>query len=154
MVSTLLFFHSVIRWLLAVGLMYSVFRAARGYFFNKTFSKIDDSLRHWTATVAHIQLILGVILYIKSPIIKFFYDDYELAKENHEIIFFAGIHSVCMLIAVVILTVGSAMAKRKKQHRDKYKTMLVWFSITLLIILLAIPWPFSPLASRPYLRQM
>ena len=152
MFSTLLILHSLFRWLVLMSLLYSIFRAARGYFLKASFSKLDDSLRHWTATISHIQLILGVIIYIKSPIIKFFYSNYELAKENPEITFFAEIHSVVMFVAVVILTIGSAMAKRKIEDEEKFKTMLLWFSITLLIILLAIPWPFSPLASRPYLR--
>jgi cbb3-type cytochrome oxidase subunit 3 len=30
--------------------------------------------------------------------------------------------------------------------------MLVWFTIALIIIFIAIPWPFSPFANRPYFR--
>jgi len=57
-----------------------------------------------------------------------------------------------MLTAIVIITIGSALAKRKKTDKEKFKTMLVWFSAALLIIFIAIPWPFSPLANRPYIR--
>jgi drug/metabolite transporter (DMT)-like permease len=57
-----------------------------------------------------------------------------------------------MLTAIVLLTIGSALTKRKKDDRDKFKTMLTWFGIALIIILIAVPWPFSPFAQRPYLR--
>jgi hypothetical protein len=30
--------------------------------------------------------------------------------------------------------------------------MALWFTAALLLILVAIPWPFSPFAQRPYLR--
>ena len=62
------------------------------------------------------------------------------------------IHSSLMLTAIVLITIGSAKAKRKPTDQEKFKTMLVWFSIALLIIFIAIPWPFSPFANRPYYR--
>ena len=153
MYTGLLFFHSITRWLLLLSLVYSVFIAFKGYFSNAKFSNHDNSVRHWTATISHIQLILGVILYIKSPIIEFFYSNYAEAKTNEEISFFAEVHVLLMLISVVLITVGSAKAKRKATDKEKFKTMLIWFTSALLIILVAIPWPFSPLAARPYLRH-
>lgn len=153
MYTSLLFFHSVTRWLVLISLVYSVFRAFRGYGFGTPFLKADNSIRHWTATISHIQLIIGVILYIKSPIIRFFYSNNELAKQNEEISFFGEVHITLMFISVVLLTIGSALVKRKLTDTEKFKTQLIWFSVTLLIILLAIPWPFSPLASRPYFRH-
>lgn len=153
MYSSLLFFHSITRWLVLISLVYSVFLAAKGYFTNAAFSKKDNSLRHWTATISHIQLIFGIILYVKSPIIHFFYSNYEEAHTNPEISFFGEVHSLLMLVSVVLLTIGSAKAKRKATDKEKFKTMLTWFSLALILILIAIPWPFSPLASRPYLRH-
>lgn len=69
-----------------------------------------------------------------------------------EFTFFGMIHSLLMLVAIIVITFGSALAKRKTTDREKFKTMLYWFSIALIIILIAIPWPFSPLANRPYFR--
>jgi hypothetical protein len=58
-----------------------------------------------------------------------------------------------MLAAITIITIGSALAKRKQSDPEKFKTMLLWFAPGLLIIFLAIPWPFSPLANRPYFKS-
>ena len=152
MYTSLLILHSITRWLVLISLVYAIFLSLKGYIADLKFSKQDNLVRHWTATIAHIQLILGVILYIKSPIIKFFYSNYQEAKTNQEISFFGEIHISLMVVSVVVLTIGSALAKRKETDKEKYKTMLTWFSIALILILVAIPWPFSPLASRPYLR--
>jgi hypothetical protein len=57
-----------------------------------------------------------------------------------------------MFSAIIVITIGSAMAKRKATDRERFKTMLTWYAIALLIIFLAIPWPFSPFANRPYFR--
>jgi hypothetical protein len=31
--------------------------------------------------------------------------------------------------------------------------MAIWFLLGLIVILIAVPWPFSPLANRPYIRH-
>ena len=152
MYSILLILHSLTRWLVLVFLVYSIYRAFVGYANNKTFSKTDNAFRHWTATVAHIQLMIGMILYTQSPIVKYFWNETEIGLQNLDLTFFGLIHLILMLTAIVVLTIGSAKAKRKPTDKEKFKTMLVWFSIALLIIFIAIPWTFSPLSSRPSFR--
>lgn len=144
--------HSLNRWVVLTFLVYSIYRAFIGYNQNKTFSKTDNAFRHWTATVAHIQLMVGIILYTQSPIVKYFWTDTKTALRNSDLTFFGLIHIFLMLTAIVILTIGSALAKRKRTDKEKFKTMLVWFFIALIIIFIAIPWTFSPLSSRPNFR--
>lgn len=148
-----LFIHSLLRWLVVISLIISIYRAYRGLNAHATFTLADDRWRHWTATIAHIQLIVGVTLYIQSPIIKYFWQDAGYAIHNTDNAFFALLHITLMVTAIVVLTVGSALAKRKPTDKEKFKTMLVWFSIAAGIIFIAIPWPFSPLANRPYIRH-
>lgn len=152
MYQTLTYLHSAFRWAVLVLLLWSVYRACTGVIKKRVFSKTDNSIRHWTATAAHIQLVLGLLLYFNSPVIKFFFKNTSEAIRHSETLFFSLIHSLLMLTAIVILTVGSAMTKRKTSDSEKFKTMLLWFSITLFLIFIAIPWPFSPLAARPLLR--
>lgn len=147
MFQTLLTLHSIVRWLVFIVLLYALFISIRGYFGKRQFSKTVNHTRHWTATISHIQLMLGIILYTQSPVVK------ALGTGASEPIFFGIIHIALMLTAVIVITVGSAKAKRKVLDADKFKTMLVWFGIGLIIIFLAIPWPFSPLAQRPLLRH-
>ncbi|PIF45834.1 hypothetical protein CLU96_2848 [Chryseobacterium sp. 52] len=152
MYQTLTFLHSTFRWIVLLSLFYAIFRAYKGYFSGKVFSKTDDSVRHWTATIAHIQLILGIILYSQSPIIKYFWKNFSEAKSSLDLLFFGLIHALLMMTAIVLVTIGSALAKRKNTDREKFKTMLIWFTIALAVIFMAIPWPFSPLVNRPYFR--
>jgi drug/metabolite transporter (DMT)-like permease len=71
---------------------------------------------------------------------------------SYDFTFFSLIHIALMFAAIIVLTVGSAMAKRQGSDRQKFRTMLMWFIFALVIILIAIPWPFSPLAKRPLIR--
>ncbi|WP_245987169.1 hypothetical protein [Maribacter vaceletii] len=140
------------KWIVLIVVVIAIINAFKGYYKNSTFSKINNSQRHWTATIVHIQLMLGVSLYVQSPIIKYFWNNFNQASKNFDNLFFGLLHIFLMLVAIAVITIGSAKAKRKQEDRDKYKTIMVWFTIGLILILIAIPWPFSPLASRPYLR--
>ena len=152
MYSFLLFFHSLFRWLVLSSLVYAIFRAYGGLRSGRSFTKADDSIRHWTATIAHIQLTIGCILYFTSPVIKQLFGNFKMAASYKEPTFFGIIHLSLMLTAVIVITIGSALAKRKTTDKDKFGIMLRWFSIALVLIFIAIPWPFSPLANRPLFR--
>jgi len=150
--TALLLIHSLLRWLVVAGLLYAIYRAYNGLATRAPFSKTDNAIRHWTATVVHIQFTTGYTLYFTSPLIKIFFANTRDGLRILDLSFFAVIHIVLMTAAVVVITIGSARAKRKEQDRDKHKTMLRWFTAGLLIIFVAIPWPFSPLAKRPWIR--
>ena len=150
MYDFLLFLHSLLRWLVLLSLLYAIFRSLRGWVLRKAFTRHDNFIRHTTATIAHVQLIAGCLLYFTSPLVHYYFTDRALVASNPDASFFSIIHVSCMLAAIVVITIASAAAKRKKSDASKYKTMAIGFGVALLLILVAIPWPFSPLAARPY----
>ena len=79
MYQILLISHSYMRWLVLISLLIALYRAYRGYFKDLSFSKTDNAIRHWTATITHIQLVIGILLYSQSPIIKYFWQNFENA---------------------------------------------------------------------------
>lgn len=149
MYQTLLL-HSWGRWAVVLGLGLGLFRAYRGWLGHKPFTRLDDSVRHNVATIAHVQLVLGYLLYFVSPLIASF----RLREAEHAptTLFFGLQHVAVMTTAIVVLTIGSALAKRQATDPAKFRTMALWFTGAALLILLAIPWPFSPWASRPFFR--
>lgn len=152
MYSLFLPLHSLFRWLVLVSLLSSIITAYRGVSRKLNFTPVANSLRHWTATIAHIQLLLGITLYFQSPVvISEGTESTGISLSEHT--FFRYLHLSLMITAIVMITIGSAKAKRMPDDLTKYQTMLGWFSTALLIIFIAIPWPFSPLAARPFLRH-
>ena len=152
MYPIILALHSAVRWLVLASLIFALFRAYRGWLTKREFTKSENAVRHWTATFLEIQFLLGLCLYFISPIVDYFLHHFKLAVHQREIRFFGMEHSLMMLTAVVIIMIGSAKAKRKQTDIQKFKTIAIWFSIGLLIILTSIPWAFSPLTSRPNFR--
>ncbi len=154
MYSVLLVLHSFCRWLLFLALLMAIYKGFRGWLGNKPFGRGDNRLRHTTATIAHIQLVLGYILYFNSPFIRYFRQHYKEAIMQFDYVFFGMIHIALMTIAVVLVTAGSSIAKRKGTPRGQFRAMACWFLAAFLLILMAIPWPFSPLSQRPYFRML
>ena len=152
MYANLLVVHSWFRWLVLISLVVSVYRAYIAKRSKRNFTKADDRMRMITATIAHVQLALGLWLYFVSPIVDYFLDNFSSAVHMREIRFFGMEHITMMTIAVVVLTIGSVKTRRAEIDQQKFKTMLTWFSIALAIIFLSIPWSFSPFTSRPLYR--
>jgi len=152
MYPILLAVHSVIRWLVLISLLYALYRAYRGWYTKALFTIYDIRARQIIATIAHIQLVVGIWLYLISPIVSYFRQHLKTAIHIREIRFFGMEHSTMMLLAIILITIGSGKAKRETTAIKKFKTMAIWFSIALLIIFASIPWAFSPLVSRPNFR--
>ncbi|MGJ4788145.1 hypothetical protein [Leptospira koniambonensis] len=149
----LLILHSFTRWVVLFLLVFTLVRCIRGILLKKNFEKWDNLGRILTIAFSHFQLVLGFFLYFKSPIIQAFFQDPIGALQISDIRFFALIHISIMIISVVFLTIGSAVSKRKKEDSEKFKSLFLWILISIILMFIAIPWPFSPFAHRPYIRE-
>jgi len=148
----LLFIHSLVRWLVLLSVIYALIRGIRGWAGKRKFTAADNSIRHVSATVAHIQLFLGYVLYFNSPLVGYFRAHYHEAVQHTEYLFFGLLHIVLMTLAIICITIGSSVAKRQELATHKFRSITLWYALALLLIFIAIPWPFSPLAHRPYIR--
>jgi hypothetical protein len=149
----LLALHSLIRWLVLTTLLFALFRAYRGSILKKPFTRLDNAARTWAATAAHVQLVIGLWLYFISPIVHYFLNNYKVAVHQRQIRFFGMEHITVMITAIILITIGSSIAKRQINDAAKFRTMAIWFTVGLLLILSSIPWSFSPLISRPMFRS-
>ena len=146
--------HSFTRWFVLVSLVFAIYRSYQGWLGGKEYSGFDNGIRHWSATIAHVQLILGLWLYYISPLTDYFLHHYSVAVHEREIRFFGMEHSSMMILGIIVITISSMLAKRQTTDKGKFKTLALGYTLALLIILSSVPWPFSPLVSRPYLRLL
>jgi hypothetical protein len=144
--------HSLIRWFVFGSLLFAIYRAYRGWWYNKDYSRFDNTVRIVTATIAHIQLLIGLWLYFISPVVNYFLNHFATAVHERQIRFFGMEHITMMISAIIVITIGSVQTKRKITDKEKFKTSAIWFTIALLLILSSIPWSFSPLVNRPNFR--
>jgi hypothetical protein len=149
---TLLMLHSLIRWLLLAGLVAAVVRGYQGWFFSSSFTITDKLLLTVTTRLAEIQFVVGLALYMTSPLVRYFLQHFSEAVHQRDPRFFGMEHITMMVISVGLISIGAARVKKKDLSREKFKVVAVWFSVALLLIFLSIPWAFSPFTARPYWR--
>jgi NADH:ubiquinone oxidoreductase subunit 2 (subunit N) len=132
--------HSGLRWVVLGLLVYAIFNALR----KKDFYTKSDRLVNMFAMVSlHIQLVIGLILYFTSVKVSFV----EGWMKNQLLRFYGMEHILLMIIAIVLLTIGHAKAKRASEPSKKHKTILLFYAIGLILIIASIPWPFRQLGA-------
>lgn len=144
MYELLVISHSILRWIILISLLASVLYAI--YFqMSKNFrSSIIRFVSQVAVISLHTQLLLGLILYFISPKVIFS----SLAMKVPMARFFLVEHGTAMVLAIVLITIGYVKLKRAKDQISKNRAILVFYTIGLIIILLAIPWPFYNFGTR------
>lgn len=143
MYMLLLSIHAVVRWLVLASLLYALISSIQGIFSNRVYARSDALIRTLSTTLTHIQLLIGFVLYfVLSPLTSQFMK--AGPQGNNQIWFFGVYHITVMFIAVGVMTTGGSKAKRAAIDRNKFRITAIYFGISLLMIVLAIPW-FRPL---------
>jgi hypothetical protein len=142
--------HNWLRYVLLILIVLSIMLALEGIIRNKKYSKTDRILSGAVSGLSHVQLIIGFFLYFQSPTAQYFWVNRSL--EWSDSLFFGIVHLTMMSTAIIFITIGAALAKRANTDVEKFRLVFKYFSIALFLIFIAIPWPFSPLAQRPYIR--
>jgi hypothetical protein len=143
--------HSALRWLLLGSIVWVVFRGWEGLLLRRRFSRADRIATAAASGLSHLQLLIGFGLYFQSPVAQGYWAEKSLRWSDG--LFFALVHFGLMSAAVVVVTLGASLVKREADDRRRFQIMSRYFALALLLILAAIPWPFSPLAQRPWFRE-
>ncbi len=131
--------HSGFRWIVLIMLLITVIYSLIKWLKKSDYSARDGKITSFTTMAVHIQLLLGIILYFISPKVIFSAE----AMKSDIVRFFTIEHSVMMLVAIIIITIGNSMVKKAAASTVKFRRAFLYFGIGLVIILLMIPWPFQ-----------
>lgn len=130
-------------WLLAVLVLLTVavgiLKFASGYFGKKSFGKLDNKLSLFGLIFAHLQLVVGLVLYFVSPLGLEAFKTGE-AMSNATLRFYSVEHIAINIIAIVVITIGRAGIKRKDTDAAKFRHVLMYFTVGFLLLLTRVPW--------------
>jgi uncharacterized membrane protein len=125
--------HSGLRWVLFILLVMTILRAMGKRNGKTPWADQDRKLALFTLIAAHVQAVIGLSLYAMSTKVDF--SATMMSSPSHR--FFTMEHTLMMLIAIILITVGYRHAKN-----GNAKKVFGFYLAALIIILLAIPWPF------------
>lgn len=137
--------HNILRWIVLILLIIALVRAYWGWFGKREWEPTDTRVGRFYSISLDIQLLLGIILYFfLSDLTKVVLSNFSAAMSAPEIRFFGIEHFFYMVLAVILAHVGVATAKRAEEPVIKHRRTAIWFSLSLVTILLGMPW-FRPL---------
>jgi hypothetical protein len=141
--------HSFIRWIAVIlGVLATVY-AFRGWFGQKAWNTFDNRLGLWFTLSLDIQTLIGLVLYaFLSPITTLAFQDFGGAMKHAETRFWAVEHIMMMVIAVILAHVGRVLSKKGKTPLQQHRGAALLYLVTMIVLFLAIPCPFSRIA-RP-----
>jgi hypothetical protein len=123
--------HSGWRYLVFLLLVVAVIQALTGWLGKKGYTESNRKLNVFTLISAHIQFLLGLILYFLSPLVK-------LPASEAIGRYWKMEHISMMILAVILITVGNARSKKVVGDLAKHKNVALFFGLALIIIVAAI----------------
>jgi len=150
--APMLFIHSWLRWIVLLLGALAVGRALNGVRTRRPFTPIDDAAARRFIMVLDVQLLAGLVLYLwASPFTTEAFRDMAGTMRNGPLRFFVVEHPFGMLVALALAHIGRARLKRAADSGGRHRTALIFFGLSLLVMLATIPWPAMP-AGRPLFR--
>ena len=114
-----------------------------GWLGKKDWTALDARLASIFPITVDIQLLLGLLLYfVLSPITTGALRDFGAAMKNSVVRYYSVEHIFMMLIALIVAHIGSMMIKKRTDATAKFRIGFILFLLAMIILFLAIPWPF------------
>ncbi len=156
MQTGLVHIHNLLRWIILILLVVSIYKAYTGWKSGTEFKASDKKTWLFTMIAAHITLLLGLyqVAFGRYGIFSTTLPEGTSFMKDKFYRFYWLEHPLLMIIAITLITVGHATAKKNIPAEQKYKKAFVVFLIALIAILAAIPWPFREVVGRHLLPGM
>ncbi|MGA8855080.1 MAG: hypothetical protein WB492_12970 [Christiangramia sp.] len=140
MYETVQFIHSYWAYLVLFMLLIASFNAIIGFAANKEYSATNFRIALFTLIVSHIQLLIGIVLYLTPSNLARFDAGMGVVMKNSNLRLYLVEHPLMMIIAIALITIGYSKHKKKLTSRPKFKMLAIFYGFALVVVLSRIPW--------------
>lgn len=142
MYTTVQFLHSYWAYLVVLVVFLASFNSLLGLFGKRDYGAKDFRISLFALIVTHIQLLIGLVLFFVSP----------LGLKSIQNLGMSGVmkdsvarlnaieHPTVMIIVVILITIGYSKHKKKLVSKPKFKTLAIFYTLGLILLLSRIPW--------------
>ena len=129
--------HSGLRILIVLFLVLATIKSLAGWLGKKPYGKADNLIAILLISFTHIQVIVGIIYYGMSPMVKAGLANMGAAMKNTGLRFWTVEHGIVMLLVVVLITLGRVKSKKAATDLLKHKKGAIFYIIALVFVLWA-----------------
>lgn len=139
LVSTFRTTHYFLMVALLVFLIFTIGKFAFKKSDGSPFGAMEDKTTLLVLILSHIQLLIGLFLLFVGPMSNNFANMGEVMKDSY-LRMMTVEHPLTMIIGVALITIGRVKMKKKSEAEAKFKTIIIFYSIALVLFLSRIPW--------------
>ena len=141
MYNTVQTLHSYWAYLVLLILILATFNALIKFFGKKEYHAKDFRLSLFTLIVMHIQLLIGIVLFFVSDYLSLISEmGMGSIMKNSSLRSNIIEHPITMILVVILITIGYSKHKKKLTSTSKFKTIAIFYTLSLLLVLAKIPW--------------
>jgi len=137
--------HSYFAYLLLAVLIFSIIYVVVQMVKSKPFTEAVRKVSLAGLIASHLQLLIGLVLYFISPRgLSAFSGEMSQVMGDATARLYALEHPLTMIIAIVLITIGYSRAKKPGDDVRRFKTLLLFYILGLILMLFLIPWEAWP----------
>jgi hypothetical protein len=140
MYTAILAAHNIVRWLVLLAGLWAAFRAWRGWMARGVWTATDLSAGRTFVNLISLQLLLGLVLYGVSPLIRQGLGDLGAGMRTPSIRYFLADHVVMMLVAVALAHIGLGRVRKAQSDSARFQAAAIWWGIASAAVAGFIPW--------------
>lgn len=137
--------HSGFRYVVLLLVLTAIIGAFMGWLGNKKYTNGTRKLNLFAMISVHTQVLGGIVLYFLSNITQVAMNNWGEAMKNQTLRYWALEHVVMMLLAMVLITIGHSKSKKAVTDVLKHRTIAIYFTLSLIVIVVAILQSGRPL---------
>jgi hypothetical protein len=140
--------HNLTWWIILLSGIWAVAVTWRGVLRGAAWTKRERLAGLVFSSAVATQLLIGLLLYYASyaggKAVHDYYAGGAVGADRLTAAFFAMMHPVAMITAVILGQVGYSVSKRMHDDRGKFRAAVLCYTAALAIVLVSVPWPFMP----------
>jgi len=138
MYSTLKILHRYWAYLVLFMIVVATFNALYKSITKKEYEARDFRMSLFTLIVSHIHLLIGVVLWFAAD----YFSEMSMGEIMKNATMRSNVveHPLTMIIAVALITIGYSKHKKKLTSKNKLKTIAIFYTLALILVLAKIPW--------------
>jgi uncharacterized membrane protein len=134
-------FHSGFRYIVFILVLIAILQSIAGWLGKKPYTDANRKMNLFAMISAHIQLLIGLILYFISPLVQFA----GTTMKNAELRYWTVEHITGMVIALVLITIGHSRSKKATAPEAKHRNIAIFYTLAFIVIVAVILQSHRPL---------
>jgi uncharacterized membrane protein len=134
--------HSFLAYILLAALVVSILYLLVQFVQKKSFTEKSRKIALAGFIATHLQLLVGLVLYVISPVGLTNFSGEAMGDSLSRL--YVLEHPLTMLIGIILVTVGYIKAKKPGDDARRFRTVIIFYGLGLILMLSRIPWQVWP----------